>query len=196
MKKRDILPQLMYEFDAPPEILSNTLALAKEEEYEYKGSGYGSRVGLFREEKYEQTFSWINECLEEIRVDQEYNCDELKVCLSWLNKWETGKWSPEHIHGNSFLSGILYLTDNDARTWFSRKDPWNDPFSTITMGSSRIIVHKELTVAGKMVIFPSSLLHSIDENRSNHLRYTLAFNAFPSGNIYANDYAQIKINLV
>ena len=34
-----------------------------------------------------------------------------------------------------------------------------------------------------MVIFPSSLNHAVDINRSDDIRYTISFNAFPSGRI-------------
>lgn len=196
MKKREILPLSIYEFDVPEDLVATTLALADTEKYYDSGTGHRTETYLHKNRKYNDVFSWVHESLEEVRVDQGYTCDALKVSLSWLNRWETGRWAPKHTHANSFVSGIIYLTNNDSRTWFSVDSLWDTGAGVIGMGGEEQIIHKEPSTSGKMLVFPSNLAHSVDENMSPHLRYTLTFNAFPSGNVYYSNHAQINLNVL
>ena len=45
------------------------------------------------------------------------------------------------------------------------------------------IIHQEDSVAGKLILFPSSILHMVQPHNSFTNRYTISFNAFPSGKI-------------
>ena len=63
----------------------------------------------------------------------------------------------------------------------------NSSYSNIRLwnpDSDRHKIHyQQSAIAGDMVIFPSSLNHGVDINRSDDIRYTISFNAFPSGRI-------------
>ena len=44
------------------------------------------------------------------------------------------------------------------------------------------ILHKQPTVAGDLIVFPSTLVHSVDAHTiEEYNRYSLSFNAFPCG---------------
>ena len=45
------------------------------------------------------------------------------------------------------------------------------------------VIHKEPTKSGHLLIFPSHLIHSVDENLSEHSRYSVSFNSFFSGQV-------------
>ena len=40
---------------------------------------------------------------------------------------------------------------------------------------------------GKLVVFPSNLMHRVEENKSDENRYSLAFNLFCKGNLGHNE---------
>ena len=55
--------------------------------------------------------------------------------------------------------------------------------SNIRVTDPLSILHHEDCVAGKLILFPSNIVHMVPENSSTSNRYTISFNAFPSGQI-------------
>ena len=104
----------------------------------------------------------------------------------WINKMETGGSQKMHNHANSFISGVIYLTEchPSAATAFYRQvgasgfqmsnenercriTPYNTP-----------IFRTPPVSPGDMVLFPSYILHEVPPNQGEP-RYTAAFNALP-----------------
>ena len=104
----------------------------------------------------------------------------------WVNVLETGGHQSMHVHANSFISGILYLTPShpSASTVFlkgiggtefvfsnhnrnSRPGPFN---------SGKWIMPD--VAAGDLVLFPSYMLHEVPRNAGGQ-RITVSFNAIP-----------------
>lgn len=104
----------------------------------------------------------------------------------WINRMETGGAQKMHNHANSFVSGVIYLSEVDpsAATVFCRQvgqstfhmqnenarcaiGPFNAPIFRVPGAS-----------AGDMVLFPSYLLHEVPPNQGPP-RMTAAFNALP-----------------
>jgi len=191
MEKIKILPQTIFKYQCDPELISNTLEMIKDEEWkssdqvEYIGQTYNCLLN--RQSKYQKLHEWIHECLHEIKQELEFNCDCIKIVQSWANRGELGQWMWRHLHPNSFISGILYLTDSNAQTFFYYNNIWNNNYSVSLWPQKDEryeICHKQSTVAGDLIIFPSQLYHSVDEHMSEgDDRYTLSFNSFPSGKI-------------
>jgi uncharacterized protein (TIGR02466 family) len=110
---------------------------------------------------------------------------------SWIIKHQTGHWSQNHYHANSLLSGVYYFDVNEesgpitfhksdayttifSRTFdfrYEKETPFNTKRTSITPNN------------GDLIIFPSHLSHSVDENRSEQDRYCLPFNVFVRGNL-------------
>lgn len=105
----------------------------------------------------------------------------------WINRLEPGGFQAVHAHANSFISGVIYLTEShpSTRTTFyrgmggrefafanehggTRTGPFNAP--KWAMPRPR---------AGDMVLFPSYLLHEVPKNEGA-ARMTAAFNAVPA----------------
>ena len=47
--------------------------------------------------------------------------------------------------------------------------------------SEFLLLIKQPTIKGDLLIFPSTLVHSVDQHKKVEKRYTLSFNAFPCG---------------
>ncbi len=111
----------------------------------------------------------------------EWNIKEM-----WMNRLSTGGHQVMHSHANSFVSGVIYLTNSDdsAKTVFHN-----------TMGARQFIFsnnHSESTTTpynadrwsasdmqkGDLMLFPSYVLHAVPRNEGEE-RITLAFNALP-----------------
>lgn len=105
----------------------------------------------------------------------------------WANFLQPGGQQAMHNHANCFISGVLYLTENDqsASTVFTKGLGGRDyVFGNSGKRVSLNEFNADKWVApdmapGDLVLFPSYLLHEVPPNRGR-LRITLAFNAIPS----------------
>lgn len=105
------------------------------------------------------------------------------ITQSWLNWTKPGEYHHKHSHSNSLYSGVLYIDVEDGR----------DRISFYQSGYQQIKpIYKEwnrwnsdswwLPVkSGQIIIFPSSLVHSVDnvpDGLIGKTRVSLAFNTF------------------
>ena len=198
MKKLNILPQYIYKFSLPDELLDHTIKFASELEYPPN-----SGQSIFDKEEVPQLTSFIENSLEEIRISEGILFEHIKPHLMWANRKCTQQWHKRHTHGNSFVSGIIYLTTCDSRTWFSIPNLWKPQsareYSLNVYDYNNLdnveIIHKQESVAGTMLIFPSHLDHSVDNNLSDITRYSISFNAFPCGQYLMDDDKLTNINI-
>lgn len=104
----------------------------------------------------------------------------------WINRMESGGAQKMHNHANSFVSGVIYLTDVEERaaTVFHRQVGQStflmqneNARCAITEFNSPIFRPKGCA-AGDMVLFPSYLMHEVAPNDGGP-RMTAAFNALP-----------------
>lgn len=116
-------------------------------------------------------------------------CPEKKIehyiTQSWLN-WTTKKeFHHKHNHPNSYISGVFYI-DVDEKV--DSINFYNEPYETIRIYNDpkknnifntnvvSISVRKNL-----LVLFPSSLSHSVSIKDTENVRTSLAFNTFIRG---------------
>ncbi|SFV29567.1 TIGR02466 family protein [Hyphomicrobium facile] len=104
----------------------------------------------------------------------------------WINILETGGKQAIHTHANSFVSGVLYLTNSHRSA--------NLVFHKSLGGTDFIFSNQNKNVkygpfngskwampvisAGDLVLFPSYLLHEVPVNHGDR-RISVAFNAVP-----------------
>lgn len=114
--------------------------------------------------------------------------EELEWSLKeiWTNVLESGGHQALHSHSNSFVSGIIYLTEThpSSRTVFhrgigGREFIFSNDNPNAAMGpfNGNKWVSPEAK-PGDMVLFPSYLLHEVPSNEGRQ-RMTIAFNAIP-----------------
>jgi uncharacterized protein (TIGR02466 family) len=110
------------------------------------------------------------------------------ITQSWLNFTETNQYHHKHSHHNSLVSGVFYINchkELDKITFFKDgyktikpevKDwnLWNSDSWWITVKT------------GDIIMFPSSLLHMVENKEGTNTRISLAFNVFIKGTIGNN----------
>ncbi len=104
----------------------------------------------------------------------------------WINRMETGGAQKMHNHANSFISGIIYLTEThpSAATVFYRQVGApsfvmsNENRNCKMTAYNSPIFRMPDVGPGDMVLFPSYLLHEVPPNQGAP-RLTAAFNALP-----------------
>jgi uncharacterized protein (TIGR02466 family) len=120
------------------------------------------------------------------RVHNPLNGCNLYITQSWLNFTGRDQYHHRHLHPNSFFSATLYLqvTEEDSTTFFrpgSATDNYEIPsshYGTFNSGAISLPVRDNL-----LLIFPSTLSHSVANVKHDTLRVTLSFNTYLKGEI-------------
>lgn len=120
---------------------------------------------------------------------------EIYITESWANKSMPDEQHHRHNHPNSIVSGVFYI-DTDEHTG-------NIVFNTgqysqieFQVKESNIYNSKTWSFApmiGTLILFPSSLEHSVTKNLSKKDRISISFNTFIKGNISKTPLASLKI---
>jgi len=120
---------------------------------------------------------------------------EIYITESWANKSTPNEQHHRHNHPNSIVSGVFYV-DTDEYTG-------NIVFNTsqysqieFQVKESNIYNSKTWSFApmiGTLILFPSSLEHSVTKNLSKKDRISISFNTFIKGNISKTPLASLKI---
>ena len=132
--------------------------------------------------------------------------DNVKFYLqnSWVVKHKSNDWGQPHSHGNSLLSGVYYLnTDNQSGNILLHKP---GSYTNVFHQSTRLPFDEVDNINcetwnikpnnGDILLFPSHLVHSIEKNKSNIIRYALAFNLHIEAELYSKksniDYLKLR----
>lgn len=105
---------------------------------------------------------------------------------SWLNLNKPGTYHDQHEHFGSILGGVVYLDASSD----SGDLVFHDPVRVRTQANSLTKKHrttsskfsyeviKSIPVTGKIVLFESWMTHSVEINKSNDDRISIAFNVY------------------
>ena len=107
----------------------------------------------------------------------------LYITQSWLNFTTKDQFHHRHTHPNSFYSAVLYLkvTEGDNITFYDVEPSNNflidsNHYGLFNSNSWDISVKDNL-----LLIFPSTLSHSVSKVLHDNLRVSLSFNTFLRG---------------
>lgn len=118
---------------------------------------------------------------------QGHQVDHVKIVSSWGNTLRKAAEIHVHMHPNSYVSGVFYLTEGAPLNF-------HNPLQTEDLFTLRPLVRwddqnqhtwqvlKLPIKPGYLFLFPSRLLHHVDQN-DNDFRYSIAFNTMPTGSI-------------
>lgn len=185
-------PVYVTTIDAPPEKFQQVLDYCKEMEYNRNvGQNWTSN---HRDILSDPMFKEINELVRK-EIDHYtknimmWDSNEFYITQSWLNVNPKDTEHHIHYHYNSIMSGTFYLQagDNDSIV-FHRKHE----LSMLTMKRSSFNIWnsdfwKVRVKTNTIVLFPSTLYHSVDKNESDYDRVSIAFNVFARGEFGTDD---------
>lgn len=112
----------------------------------------------------------------------------LYITQSWVNYSKKGQWHHSHEHPNSILSGVFYVQSDETDKIHFEKNHYDQ----ISFPTEKYNVFNSKTwwleaTQGRLVIFPSSLRHSVSQVETDHTRVSLSFNTFARGMIGSSE---------
>lgn len=191
MKIKNLLSIPFYEFDCPANILEQVIDEVSK--LPYPKSDKQSFSQLYYNKL---LVDFIEVSLEEIR--QFYYHDDVRLYVSgmWATKLEKLKNGNFHLHANSIISGILYLSDEEiSKTFFKIDNPYlkvqQEGFLTIgkqqELHMPQPIIGHSIPKKGKLLCFPSTIKHGVATHIENTTRFSVSFNSFIEGSCSPND---------
>ena len=107
------------------------------------------------------------------------------ITQSWLNFTEEAQYHHKHAHPNSLLSGVLYINADEKfdKINFYRDEYRFFKFDTKEWNTFNSDIWWFPIKTAEVILFPSSLIHSVDIKKGKNTRTSLAFNVFIKGNI-------------
>lgn len=108
----------------------------------------------------------------------------LRITQSWLNYTDTAESHHSHAHQNSFVSGVFYIqTDATDKLYFA-----TNIYRQLEVVPSEHTIYNSNSwwlpaVSGKLLLFPSQLVHHVAPVVADSTRISLSFNTFPVGQL-------------
>jgi len=129
--------------------------------------------------------NWIKSQIDQFVRNIMGSDDKLVITQSWFNKAGKGESHHEHIHPNSIVSGVWYPQINEKLPPIQFRD------SNIGPNQLSVTQYNQFNSAtfmlplkmGELLIFPSTLSHSVPINQSDEERISLSFNTWAKGNL-------------
>ena len=110
------------------------------------------------------------------------------ITQSWINYTDENQFHHKHSHPNSLVSGVLYLdADIDLDSIIFYRPNEYETITIYTKDDCYNVFNSSLWTyavkTGDIVLFPSSVEHSVNTKKGKRTRMSLAFNVFVKGTI-------------
>jgi uncharacterized protein (TIGR02466 family) len=165
--------------------------LMSHEIHRNKGNSTSVDRYVLNDERLTALRSFIDRCIKKY-VESVYAPStpfNLPITQSWLNYTEKGGHHHIHWHPNSMISGVFYINaDGNTDKIFFDKQP-RDSFKIFTDKPNALNIDTVwMSVnTNDLILFPSYLMHRVEEVESVDTRVSLAFNTFPAGTLGSHD---------
>ena len=144
----------------------NDGCLVKVEKLNIQNSIFKPSIDTFLEE--------INQYLFKLNT----NILRMRIVEVWKNTYEKGYFQETHDHLPLHLSGVVFLTDEqegDSRFFFQNQHSNEVSKEWREIGVS-VNKHYIKAEKGKVLLFPSYMMHGVTVHKTNNPRKTVAFN--------------------
>lgn len=179
----------IYNFKCDEKLLLDTLNEVKKIDFEDNTLNDISKLRLNNKNNFFKIHEWFQKCVDTVFFDLKLpkTFKNITITESWANKTGKNEGHHEHHHPNSYLSGVLFLTDNPSMyTVFKNRNLWySDDFlfdnyvHDTDYGFSQYNQFNQKTEAGTLILFPSKLRHFVTNNLDENEKYSIAFNSYP-----------------
>lgn len=129
---------------------------------------------VYKYRKYLPTFSaFLDAHIKDYLLRMGRNVEHT-ILHSWINLTPPGKRQPQHSHPNSLLSGVYYHQTIKEQGGIIFYNP--NSFSRMAMFGAEEQAKCFDPIPSTLILFPSWLEHSTEENLSDTIRVSIAFN--------------------
>jgi len=182
--------------------INKIIYIIENEEYSNTGNEEISKGSFISKNKYllnKRNLLFLKKKIEKDFKQFMYNdlhyTNDFKMTTSWIAKIDPGGHSHWHNHNNCFFSGVFYLTTNHYVD--DNDNSGGIVFSTFSNNRFELVPNKLDVLNSRnfcfypkqkeILYFPAEVYHRIYKNNSQSIRYSIAFNFIPIGEIGSGD---------
>ncbi len=176
------------------------LEFVKSQKFTNHGNGYMTAENFLEYSEMQSVKNYITQKVKEYLYGDCGISREIipELVTSWVNLHKKGDWGQQHSHYNSVVSGVWYLeTTPESGEFIIHPD--NKLFGNLLDLPRR--VYNEFNgdqyaftpQNGDLLLFPSTMKHSVTSNNSDKERLSLAFNYMVRGNVISGKGTKVKL---
>jgi len=135
---------------------------------------------LLRNEEFKNIKTFLSDSVNKFTENVMQSKQRLVITQCWANRNPKGSKHHEHVHPNSIISGVMYFQINEklppiqfAKTY--QEGMKLDPVKYNHLNSESFLLPCK---PGELILFPSSLKHSVPVNQGEEDRISVSFNTF------------------
>ena len=135
---------------------------------------------LLRNEEFKNIKNFLKESVDKFTTNVLNTKQRLVITQCWANRNPKGSQHHEHVHPNSIISGVMYFQINEKLPPISFTKDRQDGMKLNVekynhMNSETFMLPCK---PGELILFPSSLRHSVPTNHGEEDRISVSFNTF------------------
>ena len=135
---------------------------------------------LLRKEELKNIKNFLGEAVDKFTKNVLQSKQRLVITQCWANRNPKGSKHHEHVHPNSIISGVMYFQINEKLPpiQFSKANQDGmklEPIKYNYLNSESFMLPCK---PGELILFPSSLRHSVPINQGEEDRISVSFNTF------------------
>ena len=194
-----IFPQPVGMFDLNRKLTKKEIDFIKSQDtYPNQGNATSNNNYILESKELKKLWEFCQASLEQYA--QAVHCPradiEVYITQSWANYTKPGGYHHKHAHPNSFISGVFYVNADPAndKIYF-----YNDTYRQIDVPPTDWNLYNSKSwwmeaKTGGLLLFPSSLMHMVEQVTADEVRISIAFNTFLKGNLGDNkDLTELKL---
>ena len=184
--------------DVPQEVLQ----FIKSQEFHFHGNGYMTHEYILECPEMKNIKSFITDKVKSYLYDTCCISDTMtpELVTSWANLHKKENWAQAHIHMNSIVSGVWFISGLSENSGQFVVHCQNKLFGNLLDFPRKETVYNYVLdrnyfspKIGDLIFFPSDLKHSVTANRSDEERFSLAFNYMLRGNVISGNNTSVKL---
>ena len=135
---------------------------------------------LLRNEEFVKIKTFLTESVDKFTKNVLNSEQRLVITQCWANRNPTGSKHHEHVHPNSIISGVMYFQINEKLPPIQFAKANQDGMKLNPIKYNHVNSESFLLPckAGELILFPSSLKHSVPINKGTEDRISVSFNTF------------------
>ena len=173
-------PLLIVPYEQPIDKELEYLKTISYREQQQNGNYRSDDSYLLRNEEFKDIKNFLGEAVNKFTTNVLNSKQRLVITQCWANRNPKGSQHHEHVHPNSIVSGVMYFQINEKLPPISftkdRQDGMKlNPEKYNHMNSETFMLPCK---PGELILFPSSLRHSVPTNHGEEDRISVSFNTF------------------
>ena len=135
---------------------------------------------LLRKEELKNIKNFLGEAVDKFTKNVLNSKQRLVITQCWANRNPKGSKHHEHVHPNSIISGVMYFQINEKSPPIQFAKTNQDAIKLDPEKYNHVNSESFLLPCkpGELILFPSSLRHSVPINQGDEDRISMSFNTF------------------